>query len=92
MWKSVSSSILLFVSIVALNSLAGCSGSSSDSKPQTGAANSTAPASADKKLRIAVIPKAATHEFWKSVHFGAQKAADELGNVEITWNCAGPRR
>lgn len=39
----------------------------------------------DGKLRIAVIPKGTTHEFWKSVHFGAQKAADELGNVEILW-------
>jgi ribose transport system substrate-binding protein len=41
--------------------------------------------STDKKLRIAVIPKGTSHEFWKSVHFGAQKAADELGNVEIIW-------
>lgn len=38
-----------------------------------------------KSLRIAVIPKGTSHEFWKSVHFGAQKAADELGNVEIIW-------
>lgn len=39
----------------------------------------------DGKLRIAVIPKGTTHEFWKSVHFGAEKAAKELGNVEILW-------
>jgi ribose transport system substrate-binding protein len=32
-----------------------------------------------------VIPKGTTHEFWKTVHAGAQKAADELGNVEIVW-------
>ncbi|MFK8113917.1 MAG: substrate-binding domain-containing protein [Rubripirellula sp.] len=38
-----------------------------------------------KALRIAVIPKGTSHEFWKSVHYGAQKAADELGNVEIIW-------
>ena len=38
-----------------------------------------------KKFRIAVIPKGLTHEFWKSVHFGAQRAADDLGNVEILW-------
>jgi ribose transport system substrate-binding protein len=37
-------------------------------------------------LRIAVIPKGTSHEFWKSVHYGAQKAADELGNVEIEWH------
>lgn len=41
--------------------------------------------SGDKQLRIAVIPKGTSHEFWKSVHFGAQKAADQLGNVEIIW-------
>ena len=38
-----------------------------------------------KKLRIAVIPKGTSHEFWKSVHYGARQAADELGNVEIIW-------
>lgn len=39
----------------------------------------------EKKYRLAVIPKGTTHEFWKSVHYGAQKAAAELGNVEILW-------
>jgi len=33
---------------------------------------------------IAVIPKGTTHEFWKSIHAGAAKAASEL-NVEIIW-------
>jgi ribose transport system substrate-binding protein len=37
------------------------------------------------KYRIAVIPKGTTHEFWKSVHAGADKAAKEAGNVEIFW-------
>jgi len=36
-------------------------------------------------LTIAVIPKGTSHEFWKSVHFGAEKAAKECGNVEIIW-------
>jgi ribose transport system substrate-binding protein len=36
------------------------------------------------KLTIALIPKGTTHEFWKSVHFGAQKAAKEL-DVDIIW-------
>jgi ribose transport system substrate-binding protein len=36
-------------------------------------------------LRIAVIPKGTSHEFWKSVHFGAVKAAQEIGNVEIIY-------
>ena len=42
----------------------------------------------DKKHQIAVIPKGTTHVFWKSVHAGAQKAARELGNVEIYWKGA----
>ncbi|MGC3968868.1 MAG: substrate-binding domain-containing protein [Pirellulales bacterium] len=41
----------------------------------------------NRKLRIAVIPKGTTHEFWKSVHHGALRAAKEL-NVEIIWKGA----
>ena len=41
-------------------------------------------AAGSKKLRIAVIPKGTTHEFWKSVHHGADRAAKELG-VDILW-------
>jgi ribose transport system substrate-binding protein len=37
-----------------------------------------------KKLTLAVIPKGTTHEFWKSVHAGAAKAAKEL-DVNILW-------
>lgn len=33
---------------------------------------------------IAVIPKGTTHEFWKAIHAGANKAAKESG-VEIIW-------
>jgi ribose transport system substrate-binding protein len=40
---------------------------------------------AEAKYRIAVIPKGTTHEFWKSVHAGAAKAAKEAGNVEVLW-------
>jgi len=40
-------------------------------------------------LRIAVVPKGTTHEFWKSVHAGCVKASRELG-VEIVWK--GPLR
>ena len=38
---------------------------------------------------IAVIPKGTTHEYWKSVHAGAEKAAQELG-VNVIWK--GPLR
>lgn len=47
-------------------------------------ASGPADAARTKKLKIAVIPKGTTHEFWKSIHAGAVKAARELG-VEIIW-------
>src|SRR5687768_15100418 len=48
----------------------------------------------NKKLTIAVIPKGTTHEFWKSIHAGSNKAARELSaegtEVEVIWK--GPLR
>jgi ABC-type sugar transport system substrate-binding protein len=41
-------------------------------------------------LRIAVVPKGTTHEFWRSVHAGAIKAERELGGVKITFR--GPQK
>lgn len=38
----------------------------------------------NKRLTIAVIPKGTIHEFWKSVHAGADTAGQELG-VDILW-------
>ncbi len=43
-----------------------------------------------KKWRVIVIPKGTTHEFWKTIHAGTLKAANELGNVEIIWQ--GPQK
>ena len=49
---------------------------------------------AGKTLKIAVIPKGTSHEFWKSIHAGALKAAEELGaqgtRVDVIWK--GPLR
>lgn len=55
----------------------GCKGS-------TDSASSSSTAASDN-LQIAVIPKGTSHEFWKSVHYGAEQAAQELGNVKIIW-------
>lgn len=63
--------------------LAGCTPSTTTA-PMSGVSG-TATADATKPLRLAVIPKGTTHEFWKSVHYGAEKAAKELGNVTILW-------
>ena len=61
--------------------LAGCSSGSKVEGSSTGDTTSAG----TKKLRIAVIPKGQTHDFWKSIHAGAKKAEAELGNVEIIW-------
>jgi len=49
---------------------------------------------AKKKLTIAVIPKGTTHEFWKSIHAGSNKAAQELTaqgeQIDVIWK--GPLR
>jgi ribose transport system substrate-binding protein len=41
------------------------------------------------RTTIAVIPKGTTHEFWQSIHAGANKAAQEL-DVDVIWR--GPLR
>ena len=51
-----------------------------------GGCHSSAPAA---RYRIVVIPKGTTHDFWKAIHAGADKAA-ERGNVQIIWE--GPSR
>jgi ribose transport system substrate-binding protein len=61
--------------MAAIVALIAFSGSCKKSKPDT--------------PRIAVIPKGTTHEFWKSVHAGAVKAARELA-VDVVWK--GPLR
>ena len=53
-------------------------------KKGEGASGSGATPSGEKPLRIAVVPKGTTHEFWKAVHAGAAKAAKEL-KVDIVW-------
>src|SRR5437660_6278389 len=37
------------------------------------------------KYRIAVIPKGTSHDFWKSIHAGAESGARQRGNVQILW-------
>lgn len=48
----------------------------------------------DYKYRVAVIPKGLTHEFWQSIHRGAERAALDLRqqgiNVQVIWS--GPKK
>ncbi len=50
--------------------------------------------SRERPYRIAVIPKGQTHEFWRTIHAGANRAQRDLAakgvHVEITWK--GPLR
>jgi len=61
--------------LLFLLALVGCRGASNDA-PADGSA---------KKLRIAVIPKGTSHDFWYSVRAGVEKADAELEDVEVTW-------
>src|SRR5204863_7212325 len=67
--------------------IAGCNSSEPSSTSTTGSPDN--PSTAQKKYKIAVIPKGTSHEFWKAVHAGAEEAAKDLG-VEIIWR--GPQR
>ena len=65
---------------ICLLLLAGC-----NANPGSDSAGTQAAKAPGAKYRIAVIPKGTTHEFWKSVHFGADQAAKEF-DVEIVWS------
>jgi ribose transport system substrate-binding protein len=43
------------------------------------------PSAPAARFRIAVIPKGTTHDFWKAIHAGAEKAAGERGGIRIFW-------
>lgn len=69
------------INVLCLAGLVGCGGcgkepAAPDASPAKGPA---------KRYVIGVVPKGATHNFWKSIHAGALKAAEELGNVDIVW-------
>jgi ribose transport system substrate-binding protein len=72
-------SIALALVIVAATAIVGCSrqGQPASSSTSTGS------------ITVAVIPKGTTHEFWQSIHAGANKAGKELG-VGVIWR--GPLR
>ena len=62
--------IILLLSSVFVLCLTGCS--KKDNPDESG------------HLTVAVIPKGTIHEFWKTVHAGAEMAGEEL-DVEILW-------
>ena len=62
--------------VAAMLALGGCGGSGE---------KSAGGGDGEKQYRIAVIPKGASHQFWQSVRYGAEQAAEELGTVEVVW-------
>ncbi|WP_433936518.1 substrate-binding domain-containing protein [Sorangium cellulosum] len=70
---------------LAVTLLAACSRTPSEAA----STDAGAAARSGARLRIAVVPKGTTHEFWKSVHAGAVKASREL-DVDVVWK--GPLR
>jgi ribose transport system substrate-binding protein len=66
--------VRLCVALLLLSIAAGCGGSASSGPGE---------AKRDKPL-IAVIPKATSHEFWKSVHAGALHGRDKA-SVDVIW-------
>jgi len=71
----------LLAGVVAVGGLS-CGEAQAPSKP------------AAKSLRIAVIPKGTTHDFWRAIHAGALKAERDLraGGVEVEVLWKGPLR
>lgn len=59
--------------------LAGCSSGENKTEGTTGTDGG-----GKAKMRIAMIPKGTSHEFWKTVEMGAKKAEAELG-VTVIW-------
>ncbi len=71
--------ILLASAALVLVGLYGCTPAGKDPSSSKNAESKTG------KLRIGVIPKGTSHQFWRSVHAGAEAAAKELGDVEVLW-------
>ncbi len=75
--------MLLAAAVVALTSC-------SKSEPSDKAPTTPDGAGSKETLRVAVVPKGTTHDFWKSIHAGAMRAEHDLEGVSITFT--GPER
>ncbi len=82
--------VVLFTSVLAgIAMTLGCQPSQPTASSSGSSSPSSTPGDGSKPLQIAVIPKGTTHIFWKSVHFGALRAGEEMG-AEIQWR--GPQK
>ena len=77
--------MLKFFSPILLFALVSCSFLAPFTGCDPSGTSTTKPGSSPAKLRIAVIPKGTSPQFWRSVHAGAEAAAKEVGDVEVLW-------
>src|SRR4051812_6661995 len=83
---------LCLLALAAL-AAAGCVRETTDSNTGTTPTPPSPPPTAAKgsgdRLKIAVVPKGTTHQFWQTVKAGADAAGQEF-NADILWN--GPKK
>ena len=73
--------VRIMMVIMVVCGLLGCAGDKDKNLPGSAAQKD--------RYEIAVIPKGTTHSFWKTIHAGADRAAEEL-DVKIIW--MGPEK
>ncbi|MBI4580808.1 MAG: substrate-binding domain-containing protein [Planctomycetes bacterium] len=95
--KNVVMRSLAILILSAVLAAVGCGKQDSSGQAGSGGDGATTEPAADDRtcvrggakatglLKIAVIPKGTTHEFWKSIHAGALKAEVELKDVDVDW-------
>jgi len=74
------STAAICLSLLLIGGLSGCGGQDGPSTDGGGPG-----AAQQDKLQIAVIPKGTSHPYWRAVHGGAAKAAEEM-DLNIIWN------
>lgn len=84
-WRGSVGVVLLGVAMLGL-----CSCGKNESAGTDGEADNGRTAAGRAVLKIAVVPKGTTHDFWKGVHAGAERAEQSLEGVEVTFT--GPER
>ncbi len=69
--------------------LFACQGGACGKSGSSGGGDPSRASEGAQRVQVAVIPKGTSHEFWKSVHAGANKAGRALG-FDVFWK--GPAR
>jgi ribose transport system substrate-binding protein len=80
---------ILLCAAMAVTAFAGCgqaaNPASAENNASAGDAGSAAAPASDKKIKVILITMDSLDQHWVSVDKGAQKAVEELGNIEYKW-------